>query len=80
MMGRRSSKRSLGRRECVQEVFLGMGSLYDPEVAWFVLKRWDAIVGTDDRCDSCDYDACPAGCPRSLHCSVAPSLGKALSA
>lgn len=73
MMGRRAAKRSLAPRECVQEVFANMGAMYDPEVAWFVLKRWDAIVGPLDFCDTCDYDS-PAGTlPRSLRCSIAPA-------
>ncbi len=70
MLGKRLAKRSLTPRECVQEVFAGMGSAYDPEVAWFVLKRWDAVVGPVDFADSADFEAVGAAGRQTLHCSV----------
>ena len=72
MMGRRAAKRSLTQRECVQEVFTNMGTMYDPDIAWFILKRWDAIVGPVDFSDSGDFD-CPGAClARPLRCFVEP--------
>lgn len=70
MLGKRRAKRSLTPRECVQEVFAGMGAAYDPDVAWFVLKRWDAVVGPVDFVDSDDFEAPGARSCRPLRCAV----------
>lgn len=72
MLGKRRAKRSLSQRECVQEVFAGMGTSYDPDIAWFVLKRWDAIVGPVDFDDSDDFEADGAALFRRLRCAVVP--------
>lgn len=75
MLGKRLAKKPLTQRECVQEIFSNMGTMYDPDVAWFVLKRWDAIVGPVDFRDSSDFEAlAPATC-RSLRCLVAAECG-----
>lgn len=71
MLGKRRSKRSMTPRECVQEIFANMGTVYDPDIAWFVLKRWDAIVGPVDFRDSDDFEAAVETCGRTLRCTVA---------
>ena len=45
MMGKRLSKTSLTHEECKQEIELGVGTSFDPQVARFVLDHWDEIVG-----------------------------------
>lgn len=74
MLGKRASKRPLTERECVQEIFLNMGVMYDPDIAWFVLKRWDAIVRPVDFKDSGDFELVGTAACRSLRCAV-PSAG-----
>lgn len=70
MLGKRLAKKPLTERECVQEIFSNMGTMYDPDVAWFVLKHWDAIVGPVDFRDSSDFETLtPAAC-RPLRCLV----------
>lgn len=69
MRGKRCAKRPLTDRTCFQEIFAGMGSAYDPDVAWFVLKRWEAIVKPVDFRDSADFEA-EALTGRPLRCAV----------
>ena len=79
MLGKRRAKRSLTKGECVQEVFAGMGTAYDPEVAWYVLKCWDAVVGPVDFDDSDDFEADGAVLFRRLQCSVSLELAEGWS-
>lgn len=51
-----------------------MGVMYDPDVAWFVLKHWDAIVGSVDFRDSGDFEAAPAA-HRPLRYAVGDGVG-----
>ena len=67
MLGKRLCKKSMAPRECVQEIFLNAGSMYDPDIAWFVLKHWDAIVG---RAEFRDFIVAEPGAYHALCCSV----------
>ena len=67
MLSKRFSKKSMTRCECVQEIFLNSGSMYDPDIAWFVLKHWDEIVGPVRFGEAVEAEP---GSYRELHCSV----------
>lgn len=44
MLGKRVHSKSITIEECKQEIVYGLGSMYDPEIALFVLEHWDEIV------------------------------------
>lgn len=67
MLGKRFYRKSMTQRECVQEIFLNGGSMYDPDIAWFVIKHWDAIVGPVRFGDAVEAEP---GSYHELHCSV----------
>ena len=70
MLGKRLAKKPLTERACVQEIFSNMGTMYDPDIAWFVLKHWDGIVRPVDFRDSGDFDGPSLSARRSLRCAV----------
>ena len=77
MLGKRLAKTPLTERECVQEVFCNMGVMYDPDIAWFVLKHWDAIVHPVDFRDSGDFERLPMHARRPLRCAVSEGCRRA---
>lgn len=67
MLGKRVYRKAMTERDCIQEIFLNSGSMYDPDIAWFVLKHWSPIVGPVEFKDRIDSEP---GSYHELCCSV----------